>query len=80
MIGFFLKRWLLSNLSRLLGWGAAAFSVCAVLLGARQAGKKAEQIQQLKKTLEVKNAQLRAQIDAPRSRSELIDWLRQGKF
>ena len=33
MIGLILKRWLLSNLTRLLGWGAILSSVCAVLLG-----------------------------------------------
>ena len=80
MIGFIVKRWLLSNLVRLMGWGAAAFSVIAVLLGARQAGRKAERVDQLKTTLKVKDAQLRAQMEAPRSRADLIDWLRQNKF
>ena len=49
MIGFILKRWLLSNLVRLIGCGAAVLSVFAVLLGARQAGRKAERVEQLKK-------------------------------
>ena len=80
MIGLLLKKWLLSNLVRLFGWGAATFSIFAVLLGARQAGRRAERVDQMKKILESKNAQLNATVEAPRSRSELIDWLRQGKF
>ena len=80
MIGFFLKRWLLSNLTRLLGWGAIVSSVCAVLLGARQAGRKAERLDQLKKTFEVKNEQLKATVEAPRTRSELVKWLYRGKL
>ena len=80
MIGFIVKRWLLSNLIRLVGWGAATLSVFAVLLGARQAGRKAERVDQLKKTLEVKDAQLRAQMEAPRSRADLLKWLHKGKF
>ena len=80
MIGLLLKRWLLSNLVRFLGWGAATLSVFAVLLGLRQAGRKAERVDQLKKTLEIKNAQLNATLEAPRSRSELVNWLHKGKF
>ena len=80
MIGLLLKRWLLSNLTRLLGWGAIASSVVAVLLGARQAGRKSERMDQLKKTVEVKDAQLRAQMEAPRSRAALLKWLHKGKL
>ena len=80
MIGFILKRWLLSHLLKLIGWGAATLSVFAVLFGARQAGRKAERVDQLKKTLETKNAQLQAIQDAPRTRSDLVEWLRRGKF
>ena len=80
MIGLLLKRWLLNNLTRLLGWGAAAFSVVAVLLGARQAGRKAECMEQMKKIVEVKNEQLRATVEAPRTRADLLNWLRKGKL
>ena len=80
MIGFIIKRWLLGNLTRLLGWGAIASAVCAVLLGARQAGKRAEKVEQLKKTLEIKNEQLQATVEAPRSRADVIDWLHKGKL
>lgn len=75
-----LKSWLSSNVLRLLGWGAAALSVLTVLLGTRQAGRNAERNDQLKKIVEVKDAQLRATLDAPRTRGELIDRLRRGKF
>jgi hypothetical protein len=50
------------------------------LLGKQQAGRKAERVGQLKKTLEVKDAQFRATLDAPRNRGELVDRLRNGKF
>ena len=80
MIGFIVKRWLLSHLLQLIGWGAVALSVLAVLFGARQAGRKAERVEQLKKTLEVKNAQLNATLEAPSTRPELAKWLRRGKF
>lgn len=72
--------WLSSNLLRVVGWGVAALSVVTVLLGARQAGRNAERVDQLKKSLEVKDAQLRAALDAPRNRGELVDRLRDGKF
>ena len=79
-MGSILKNWLTSNVLRLLGWGAAGLSVLVVLLGARQAGRSAERNDQLKKIIEVKNAQLRATLDAPRTRGELVDRLRRGKF
>lgn len=75
-----LKNWLAGNTLRLLGYGAAVFSVAAVLLGARQAGRNAERVDQLKKIVEIKDAQLRATLDAPRNRDELVDRLRDGKF
>ena len=72
--------WLSSNALRLIGWGVAGLSVLTVLLGARQAGRNAERNDQLKKIIEVKDAQLRATLDAPRTRGELVDRLRRGKF
>jgi len=75
-----IKSWLSGNVLRLFGWGVAALSVSAVLLGARQAGRNAERVDQLKQVLEVKDAQLRATLDAPRTRGELVDRLRRGKF
>jgi hypothetical protein len=75
-----IKSWLSSNALRLVGWGIAGLSVLTVLLGARQAGRNAERVDQLKQILEVKDAQLRASLDAPRNRGELVDRLRRGKF
>ena len=75
-----IKNWLSGNALRLIGWGVAALSVSAVLLGARQAGRNAERVDQLKKSLEIRNAQLRATLDAPRTRGELARRLRDGKF
>ena len=72
--------WLSSNALRLISWGAVALSVMAVLLGARQAGRNAERVDQPKKSLQVKDAQLRATLDAPRNRGEHVDRLRIGKF
>lgn len=48
-----LINWLAGNLLRLLGWGAAAFSVLAILFGARQSGRSAERADQFKKIVEV---------------------------
>lgn len=75
-----IRSWLSSNLLRLIGWGVAGLSVVTVLLGARQAGRNAERVDQLNKSLEIKDAQLRATLDAPRTRGELVDRLRDGKF
>jgi len=72
--------WFSSNLIKIIGWGAAALSIAAVLLGVRQSGRTAERYDQLKKIVEIKDAQLRAAIDAPRTRASLIDRLRNGKF
>lgn len=74
------KTWLSGNLLNLIGWSVAALSVSAVLLGARQAGRNAERVDQLRKILEIKDAQLRATLDAPRNRGELARRLRDGKF
>ncbi len=75
-----IKTWLSGNALRLIGWSVAVLPVSAVLLGARQAGRNAERVDQLKKSLEIKDAQLRATLDAPRNRSELVDRLRRGKL
>ena len=75
-----IKTWLSGNALRLIGWGMAALSVAAILFGARQGGRNAERVDQLKKSLEIRNAQLRATLDAPRNRGELARRLRDGKF
>ncbi len=75
-----LKSWLTGNILRLIGFGAAALSVAAVLFGARQAGRNAERLDEFKKIVEIKDAQLRAANNAPRTRDELIERLHRGKF
>lgn len=75
-----IKSWLIGNAARLLGFVIAAVSVSAVVLGIRQTGRNAERLDNLKKILEIKDAQLHATLDAPRTRAELVDRLRRGKF
>ncbi|MDD3287458.1 MAG: hypothetical protein PHX43_00430 [Alphaproteobacteria bacterium] len=72
--------WFTSNMMRLIGWGAIAASVTAILLGARQSGRTAERYDQLKKIVEIKDAQLRTTLNAPRTRDDLIKRLQDGKF
>ena len=72
--------WFSGNLLKVIGWSVAAFSVLAVLLGARQSGRTAERYDQLKKIVEIKDAQLRATLDAPHTRAGLVKRLRDGKF
>jgi hypothetical protein len=42
--------WLLRNVLTLMGWLAAAAAVAAVLFGARQAGRTAERIENMRRT------------------------------
>lgn len=55
-------------------------SVVGVLIGARQSGRTAERYDQLKKITEIKDAQLRAALGAPRTRNDLVERLRNGQF
>ncbi len=75
-----LKSWITGNIVRLIGFTAAALSVAAVLFGARQAGRNAERLEELKRIVEIKDAQLRAANNAPRNRDELVNRLQRGKF
>ena len=75
-----LTSWFSSNMLKIIGWGTVAASVAAVLFGARQSGRTAERYDQLKKITEIKDAQLRAAMDAPRTRADLVKRLRDGKF
>ncbi len=75
-----LSGWVSSNLIKIVGWGTLALSVLSVLLGARQSGRTAERYDQLKKIVEIKDAQLCATLDAPRTRADLVKRLRDGKF
>ncbi len=75
-----IRSWIAGNIISVIGFTGATISVIAILFSARQAGRNAEQLDQLKKIIEVKDAQLRATLDAPRTRDELVDRLRRGKF
>lgn len=54
----FLQGWLLRNVLALLGWLAAAGAVAAVLFGARQAGRNAERVENMRRTVEVQHDQI----------------------
>ncbi len=55
-------------------------SIASILFLVRNSGKNAERLDRLNKILEVKDAQLRAANNAPRTRDELVERLRRGKF
>jgi hypothetical protein len=75
-----IKNWIMANSVRLAGWAAIALSVLTLLFSIRQSGRNAERALNLKKSLEIKDAQIRATMDAPRNRGELVDRLRDGEF
>jgi hypothetical protein len=75
-----IQPWLLRNALGLLGWLAAVAAVAAVLLGARQAGRNAERVERMRKTIEVQRDQLEAAARRPRDRDELARRLRDGTF
>ena len=65
---------------RLAGMAAVIGAILAVLLGARQAGRNAERIARMRKTLEIQREQLEAATRRPRDRDELIERMREGRF
>ena len=65
---------------RLAGVAAVIGAILAVLLGARQAGRNAERIARMRKTLEIQREQLEAATRRPRDRSELLERMRDGTF
>ena len=65
---------------RLVSFAAIIGAVAAVLLGARQAGRNAERVDRMRKTIEVQRDQLDAAARRPRDRDELIDRMRDGSF
>ena len=76
LIGQFLAPYAL----RLAGLAAILGAVGAVLFGARQAGRNAERVEQMRKTIKVQHDQLEAAARRPRDRDELIDRMRDGSF
>ena len=75
-----IQSWMVGNAVRLLGFGLAALSVSAIILGIRQSGRNAERLDNLKQSLEIKHAELKAAANAPRTRADLVKQLRDGKF
>lgn len=76
LIGQFLAPFAL----RLAGFAAIICAVLAVLLGARQAGRNAERLDRMRKTMEIQREQLEAASRRPRDRDELIGRMRDSTF
>lgn len=55
-------------------------AVAAILLGARQAGRNAERVERMRRTIEVQREQLDAASRRPRDRDELARRMRDGAF
>jgi hypothetical protein len=79
-MGLLLRGWLLRNVMGLLGWLAATAAVAAVLFGARQSGRNAERVENMRLTVEVQRDQLKAATRRPRDRGELARRMREGTF
>ena len=75
-----LQGWLLRNVLAILGWLAAAAAVTAVLFGARRAGRNAERVENMRRTIEVQHDQLEAATRRPRDRGELAHRMRNSTF
>ena len=79
-MGLLLQGWPLRNVFTVLGWLAASAAVAAVLFGARQAGRNAERVERMRRTVEVQRDQLEAASRRPRDRGELARRMRDGTF
>ena len=55
-------------------------AVAAILLGARQAGRNAERVERMRRTIEVQHDQLDAASRRPRDRGDLARRMRDGSF
>ena len=75
-----LQGWLLRNVLTVLGWLAASAAVAAVLFGARQSGRTAERVENMRRTIEVQRDQLEAASSRPRDRGELARRMRNSTF
>jgi hypothetical protein len=65
---------------KLVGLFAIIGAVTAILLGARQAGRNAERVERMPKSIEVQHDQLDAASRRPRDRDELARRMRDGRF
>ena len=75
-----LRSWLLRRGLSLLVWLAAAAAALAVLLGARRAGRKSERLEQLRRYMEIRDAQLTASLQRPRTSDDIARLLRLRHF
>src|SRR5512144_1967909 len=73
-----LQGWLPRNVLTLLGWLAGAAGVATVLFGVRQAGRIAERVERMRRTVEVQRDQLQAASRRPRDRGELARRMRRN--
>lgn len=65
---------------KLAGLFAIIGAVAAILLGARQAGRNAERVERMRRTIEVQRDQLDAASRRPRDRDELARRMRDGSY
>ncbi len=65
---------------KLAGLFAIMGAVAAVLFGARQAGRNAERVERMRRTIEVQHDQLDAASRRPHDRDELAGRMRDGSF
>ena len=65
---------------KLAGLFAIIGAVAAILLGARKAGRNAERVERMRRTIEVQREQLDAASRRPRDRDELARRMRDGSF
>lgn len=65
---------------KLAGLCAIIGAVTAILLGARQAGRNAERVERMRRTIEVQREQLDAASRRPRDRDEFARRMRDGSF
>jgi hypothetical protein len=75
-----LQGWLLRHALTFLRWLGAAAGVAVVLFGARQAGRNAERVETMRRTVEVQRDQLDAASRRTRDRGELARRMRDGTF
>ena len=65
---------------KLMGLFAIIGTVVAILVGARTAGRNAERVERMRRTIEVQREQLDAASRRPRDRDELARRMRDGSF
>ena len=80
MIFSIVKNFIAGNILTILGWGAAALAVLAILAGAKRAGRLAERADNLHEAAQVTHEQIKAALGRPRTRDDLVGRMRDGTF